>query len=306
MSQRRKPVPPHVEILLEEFEEELGRQGKSDVTVRNYVNDVQLFAEWLEQSYDDGFDPSRVVQREVAGYRTHLNKVRNASPATVNRRLASLNAFFRWCAATGKSDRNPADGVKGTALTELAPRAIKSRDLNRLLREADVHGNPRDIAILEVLCGTALRVGELVALTLQDIEIGERSGSAKIRNGKGRMSRDVPLNADVRKALRAYLEVRPATTSKHVLIGQRGDAMTPSGVWRVVKRYAALAGVPELRVHDLRHTVLTRLVREFGLDLAVVAKISGHRNLKTLLRYAEPTKDDLAAAMDKLASTDEA
>ena len=79
--------------------------------------------------------------------------------------------------------------------------------------------------------------------------------------------------------------------------------MTTSGVWRIVKKYASLAGVPELRVHDLRHTVLTRLVREYGCDLATVAKISGHRNLKTLLRYAQPTRDDVTAAVEKLAFT---
>lgn len=125
------------------------------------------------------------------------------------------------------------------------------------------------------------------------------------RCGKGRSSREVPLNVDVRKALQAWLDVRAATTSRFLFIGQRGERMTPSGIWRLVKKYAELAGVPDLRVHDLRHTVLTRLVREFGMDPVAVAKISGHRNLQTLMRYAQANADDLANAVEKLAFTGE-
>lgn len=301
---RKKVLPPHINEILDEFEQELNKQDKSGATITNYQNDVQLFAEWLEQTYGDQFNPSKVVQREIIEYRAYLANIRTASPATINRRLASLSAFFRWCLAKETATTNPTDGIKSTSIIELAPRAIETRQLRRLLREVHVHGNARDIAILEMLCGTALRVGELVALTFQDVELAERGGIAKIRNGKGRISRDVPLNVDVRKAIQAYLAVRPATISRYLLIGQRGEKMTSSGVWRIVKKYAEMGGIPDLRVHDLRHTVLTRLVREFGLDLATVAKISGHRNLKTLLRYAQPTRDDLAAAVEKLAFTD--
>jgi site-specific recombinase XerD len=226
-----------------------------------------------------------------------------ASPHTVNRRLASLSAFFRWCVATRRSKTNPAENVKTIAITDPGPRSLDSRTLHRLLRQVDKDGNARDIAILETLCGTGLRVGELVTLAVDDVNISERKGVARVRSGKGRASREVPLNIDVRKALQAWLETRPATSSRYLFIGQRGEKMTPSGIWRIVRKSADRAGITDLRVHDLRHTVLTRLVREFGCDWATVAKISGHRNLKTLLRYAEPNQDDLAAALEKLAFT---
>lgn len=304
MRRDRKELPEHIAKYVEPFSAELERQDKSKLTVANYGNDVELFALWLEESYGDRFDPSRVVQRDIVEYRSHLTTIRNAGPATVNRRLASLSAFFKWCMAEGYAGTNPADNVKQTHIVDSGPRSIDTTSLRRLLREAHVHANTRDTAIVELLCHTGLRVGELVAMQLGDIEISERKGVAVVRQGKRRTSRQVPLNVDVRKALQAYLQVRPTTTSRFLFIGQRGIKMTTSGVWRIVKRYATLAGVPELRVHDLRHTALTRLVREFGLDLATVAKISGHRNLKTLLRYAEPTQDDLAAAVERLAFTD--
>lgn len=291
---------------LNAFQDDLVRQDKSTATVRNYVNDVDLFIRWETGTYGD-FSLSKVVQRDIIEYRSFLLTSQNASPATINRRLASLSSFFNWCIATKriKSKVNPAFGVKGITITDAGPRAMETRQVRRLLREVHVHGNSRDIAVLEVLCGTGIRVGELVTLTLGDVEISERKGSLFVRSGKGRSSRELPLNTDVRKALQGWLEVRPATLSNYVFTGQRGERMTSSGIWRIVKKYAQFAGVPGLRVHDLRHTVLTRLVREFGMDLVTVARISGHRNLKTLMRYAEPTRADLAAAVEKLAFTGE-
>lgn len=290
--------------LLKYFRAELIRQDRSIATIRNYINDVQLFARWLEQTYDDEFEPSKIVQRDIIEYRSYLINVNVSSPATVNRRLASLSSYFKWCLAKKHTNLNPVDGVKGIAIIDPGPKSLDTTSLRRLLREVHVHGNARDIAILEILAGTALRVGELVSLKIKDIDIGELKGTVNIHIGKGRASRQVPLNVDVRKALKVYLDIRPSTTSEYLFVGQRGDYMTGSGIWRIVKKYAAMAGIDNMTVHRCRHTMLTRLVREFNCDLATVAKISGHRDLKTLLRYAQPTQDDLAAAVEKLAFTD--
>lgn len=288
-------------VLLNEFRDELLRQDKSITTIKHYVNDIDLFGRWREQSYGEAFDPCRVVQREITEYRSHLNTVQSASAATINRRLASLNKFFGWLQASGHTKVNPVAGVKGIAVIDPGVHSIDTASLRRLLREVHVHGNKLHVCILEVLCGTAIRVGELCSLSTSDAEVSERKGTLHIRNGKGRASRQIPLNADVRRAVAGWLEVRPVSTSNYLIIGQRGDKMTPSGVWRIVKRYAALAGIPEMTVHQLRHTALTRLVREFGVDLATCAKISGHRNLRTLMRYCVPTEQDVSNAIEKLA-----
>jgi integrase/recombinase XerD len=286
--------------LLNGFRAELIREDRSPMTIASYANDVDLFGRWRQESYGESFDPIRVVQREISEYRSYLVNVRNASPATVNRRLASLTKFFGWLQASNVIRANPASGVKGIALVDPGVKAIDTASLRRLLREVHVHANNMHIAILEILSGTAIRVSELVALTLSDLELSERKGVLLVRSGKGRVARRVPMHVDVRKAVANWLDIRPTTTSNRLLIGQRGDGMTPSGIWRIVKRYAALAGVHEMTVHQLRHTALTRLVREFSVDLATCAKISGHRDLKTLLRYCAPTEQDVADAVDKL------
>jgi len=293
-----------MEDILRGFRAELEAQDLSPATVLGYANDVELFARWYVGAYGEEFDVGRIVQREVSEYRAWLQG-QSASPATINRRLASLTKFFEWAAP---ERTNPAAGVHGIALVDPGVQALSTAELRRLMREVHVHGVIRDIAILEVLCGTAIRVGELVSLRLDDYEIGERKGLIRIRQGKGRTSREIPLNVDVRKALAAWLEdptslkLRRASGSDGgwLFLGQRGR-LTAVGVWRIVRKYGKFAGIPDLRVHQLRHTALTRMVRELGMDLAIVAKISGHRDLKSVLRYAAPSQDDLAQAVEKLA-----
>jgi len=288
-------------IILEEFRAELLRQDRSLTTIKHYINDVDLFRRWLEESYAETFDPCKIVQREITEYRSHLITVKSASANTINRRLASLSKFFGWLQAEGRIKANPVSGVKGIAVIDPGVQSIDTSSLRRLLREVHVHGNRLHIAILEILCGTAIRVGELVQITVSDCQISDRKGTVHIRNGKGRASRQIPLNVDVRRAIANWLEVRPIAESNHLIIGQRGKGMTPSGVWRSVKRYVGLAGIPDMKIHTLRHCALTGLVREYGVDLATCAKISGHRNLKTLMRYCAPTEQDVADAIEKLA-----
>jgi site-specific recombinase XerD len=256
----------------------------------------------MDQSYNEAFDPAKTVERDIISYRSFLLKVKNASAATINRRLASLSKFFAWCVATKKCTLNPSEGVKSIAISDAGPKSLSATELNRLLREVHREQNRKDIASIELLCGTGMRVSELAALTLDDITLSERKGSVRIRSGKGMSSREVPLNADVRKAVREYLDVRPASTTKFLILSQHGGGgMTANGIWRLVKKYAQKTGL-EIRAHDLRHTVITRLVREFNCDLITVSRISGHRSLKQLQRYAAPNMKDMETALDKLSS----
>jgi len=281
----------------EGFESHLREQDRAERTITNYCNDVSLFARFIEEQYGEGFDPARTVRREVQEYRTWLIG-QGASGATINRRLAGLRAFFGW---QGQDDTpNPAE-VGGMQLTDPGVQSLTLPELRRLMREVHVHRNPRDIAMIELLCGTAMRVGELVALRIQDVEIGERRGTVTVRSGKGRSSREIPLNGDVRSALTAYLanrEEAKGEASDWLFLGQRGRMMA-GGVWRIVRRYGRYAGIEDLRVHQLRHTALTRMVRD-GVDLATVAKVSGHRSLRTLMRYVEASAEDVRSAVEGL------
>jgi len=282
-------------VNLDDFRAKLEVEDLSVLTVRNYCSDVEMFVRWFEETYGQEFDASRIVQREVSEYRTWLQGGEvPASAETINRRLTSLRKFFGFVGET-----NPAKGVKGIRVVQPGVQALTLTQLRRLLREVHVHKDVRDIAILEVLCGTGIRVAELVGLKVADVEISDRRGSLTVRCGKGRTSRQIPLNVDVRKALSAWLEER-GSDEGWLFTGQRGHLQT-CAIWRIVKKYGEYAGIDDLRVHQLRHTVITRMVQELGMDLPTVARISGHRCLASVLRYAAPTQDRMEKAMEELA-----
>jgi len=293
-----------MEAVLEGFAGSLEAEDLSPRTVINYVNDMRLFGRWYEESYSQPFEPGRIVQREVSEYRAWLQgSAQGRKPAaaeTVNRRLVSLRRFFGWVSP----ERNPAAGVKGIKIIDPGVQALSLPQLRRLLREVHAGGRVRDIAILELLAGTGIRVGELVQSRLDDVEISERRGTIRVRNGKGRSSREIELNVDVRRALSAWMDSRQRPGSDWLFLGERGH-LTACGVWLIVRKYGDRAGISKLHVHQLRHTVATRLLRELHLDLATVARIMGHRSIQTTLRYAEPNREDMAAAMEGLSLTGE-
>ncbi len=151
-------------------------------------------------------------------------------PATVNRRLAALRRFFQWAKAMGLAKELPTENVKGVASAPRTPRWLEKRDVDRLIRAVERHGNARDLAIVLMLRHTGIRVSELSNLTLSDVESSERKGSLTVRSGKGGKFRVLPLNVDARRAVTSYLEVRPTVSTDRLFVGQRGEGVSSRAV----------------------------------------------------------------------------
>ncbi|WP_322508211.1 tyrosine-type recombinase/integrase, partial [Anaerolinea sp.] len=148
----------------------------------------------------------------------------------------------------------------------------------------------RDWALVVFLLNTGLRIAEVCALMLEDVQMGERSGWVSVRGGKGGKSRKVPLNAEARKALRMWLDERGET-------GGLFD-LTPSGAYRRLAELGRRAGV-EVHPHTLRHTLAKNLV-DAGVGLHEVAALLGHSSLNTTRVYVTPGERDLERAMRML------
>src|SRR6476659_6456804 len=207
------------------FLQDLERQEASPQTRRAYQLDLLHFAGWFARTVGEGFSPEAVTPTDVRDYRGFLLNVEKRQPATVNRRLAALRRFFQWGKATGLVKELPTDNVKGVASSPRAPHWLEKRDVDRLIRTVERHGNTRDLAIVLTLRHTGIRVSELASLTVGDVESSERKGSLTVRSGKGSKFRVLPLNVDARRAIAAYLEVRPKVPDDHLFIGQRGQGI---------------------------------------------------------------------------------
>ena len=218
-----------------------------------------------------------------------------------------MGRFFAWAITTGQVKTDPTAHINGIEEQPTAPKALAVQDVTRILRQAR-RANLRDAALLELLAATGLRVSEVAALTLGDVELGERSGWVTVRSGKGRKQRRVPLHARARQQVLAYLETREVSSNEVTRVSQgeplfvsrKGGGLTPYAVWYIVKKYAVLAGVQHVTPHSFRHTVATRLVRNPEVDLVTAATFLGHSRLDTTARYARPSAEDLAEAAESL------
>ncbi len=289
---------------LEEFDTDLARQDKSPITRRGYLADLEDFAQWVETTYGEKFDPARITRDDVRAYLSHLTTTRKAKPATANRKLAALSTFCRWAVSVRILKDDPTANVKGVKQVKSPPKALERADLNRLVRKAQQSGRPLHAAVVILLANTGLRAGELCALALSDVEIKPRSGKVIVRSGKGDKYREVPLNADARQAISQYIAVRPNPAkpkeADRLFIGQRGEPLEEGGVWHIVTKYANQAGIEDASPHVLRHTFATLLLREHKTDLVTVADLLGHENVNTTARYARSTEADRQAAVEKL------
>ena len=275
----------------------LENAGKNPKTIASYQRGLQHFITWNSRSYRSDFTPSSIIPRDVSDWRAYQQRIEAARPTTINQRLVALGSFFRWAIAQGLITRNPMQGIKTISLEPLKPKALDKRAERLLLRAVHQAGNLRDIAMVEVLLGTGIRVSELLDLKSGDVEVGERSGKLIVRSGKQSNYREIPLTTNVRKALTAYLDRHPVADA--FWVGQRGDLQDRSGVNHLLEKYALLAGIEPIGPHALRHTFSMRYLERNPGDLRGLAALLGHHTLHTVMIYTQPTFEDLAERMEK-------
>ncbi len=280
----------------------LEAQGKSSHTRAAYRRALAHFARWYEATYDAPPQLDELLPRDIADWQAYQQTTEKARPATLNQRLTALSRFLAWANGQGLLAGNPAAGVSGIRPEARQPKSLTDRDLRRFLRAVDAGGTPRDIAMVALLAGAGLRVGELLALRVGDVTLGERSGKVVIRRGKHSGYRTVPLTASVRKALAAWLEVHPHADDPDapLWLGQRGPLTDRSAVNRMLAKYVRRAGVKPFGPHVLRHTFATRYLAANPGDLRSLAALLGHSNLNTVLVYTEPRLEDLAGRMERV------
>lgn len=290
------------------FERYLTDQDRSPKTIAGYLADLERFARWFAQTNGEELTPERLTSTDAREFRAFLQR-KDAKPATINRALAALRAFGKWADEAGLIQGNPAAKVKAVKKTELAPQWLDKNQVNALVRKAEeltqnaktppaVRQAVRDEAIIKILLNTGLRVSELCALRLGDVDMKINKGVLIVRQGKGAKRREVPMNKETAQAIQAWRKARPPEFGDLLFYGARGDALTSSGIHRRLAEIGRLAKV-EAHPHALRHTFAKSLVNA-GVTLEKVGALLGHSSLNTTRVYVTPGERDLREAVERL------
>jgi integrase/recombinase XerC len=296
---QRTPLPA-------EFEELMGRYGAylelalPGQTARTYSSAVRVYLAWLADGEHDGKPLEDKAARNwaVRDYRSYLATTLKRAPATINKALSALDDFYTFL-GLGPAEGSNGKRVKRHDVPQGPVRALSPKAKLRYVRAVEACESARDrlMALLPLYAG--LRVSEVAGLDVADITTSARKGSIRVV-GKGSKPRDVPANQKLREALAAWKAERPATGTKALFVTRLGTRPTPEAVDDAIASITKAAGLDDhVTAHVLRHTYGTDLVRN-GQDLVQVAALMGHARVETTRRYAKPTEDDLAAAVERL------
>lgn len=283
---------------LREFRLEMLRQGKSRNTINSYLQTVSDYIASIEGS-GESFEPSDLCKDNIERYVEQILLRSKLKPAAINAKLSALGAFGEYLLSIQGLEYNP---VKSIARPKPGTRSDSTRTLDchewKMLRsQFYASRNCRDIAVWELLCNTGIQAGELCAITVDDIEVQDSSGTLRISQS-GKRERIIPLNQVTRGAILEYLRVRPVSDSNKLILGQRGP-LGREAVYRIVNRYARLAGIPDINPSVLRHSFCSWLAQT-GADLATIEYLAGNQISPRGIRYAKPSQN-MASLLEAMA-----
>jgi integrase/recombinase XerD len=273
-------------------------RGLSRNTLEAYRGDLLQLGRFLAERHVSALDASPA---DVSDFLTRLasgdEEHRAASPATIHRKSACLRSFYRHLRREGLRESDPTAALSAPRRSRKLPQVLTRGEVERLLsqpRGTDPHAL-RDRALLELMYASGLRASEAIGLELGDVDVEERVLRAR---GKGSKERIVPIGQAALRAVGAYLERgRPQLVKnrpeQHLFVNFRGGQLTRQGLYKIVRRHAASAGLADrMSPHTLRHTFATHLLAG-GCDLRSVQEMLGHADVSTTQLYTHLSSDRL-------------
>ena len=270
-------------------------RGLSPTTRESYRLDLAQFEAFLKQR-----GVASLTRVRPAHVREFLQSLRTGrSPATVARKLAAVKGLFRFLELQRRMTRAPTAFIETPRLWQKLPQTLNVSEVERLLASVAAQGlGLRDLAMLELLYGTGLRVSELVSL-----DVGSCNFDAGFVRciGKGNKERIVPLGRTASAALGRYLkDERPRLTAKRPeVVSLFVNRLTRQRVWQLLRRYARAGRIEKaIGPHTLRHSFATHLL-ERGADLRTVQELLGHASISTTQRYTHVDRARLKAVHER-------
>ena len=265
-------------------------KGASANTQTSYLRDVKLFSYYLEAN--DRSDLTKVSHGDIREYLQWM-KEEGRSRATVTRTTAGLKSFYSYLCMQGKIERNPVHSVKTEKSESRPPQTLSGKEVAYLLEQPVCNGEMgiRDLAMLETLYATGIRVSEMTDLNRSDVLMDGKY----IKCCKKDSDRIIPLHAKAEQALHNYMQTaRPVMAQNDeeeaLFLNCSGQRMTRQGFWKIIKRYQEKAQLDKkITPQIIRHTFATHLLQN-GADLQSLQVLMGHADISSTQKYADLLK----------------
>ncbi len=289
------PVGSHIDGFLDHLAAE---RGFSANTAGAYRNDLKQFAAFLSERRVNtwSLDPET-----LHAYQISLLERRYAD-TTLARKIAAVRSFLNFLRADGIIDRDLASHLDSPAVGRYLPHAISEQQVEDLLStpNGESPAGIRDLSMLRMLWATGMRVSELAALDVSNVDL--QTDTVRCF-GKGGKERQIPFGMHARDALSRYLdEGRPylcrRANESALYLNHHGERLTRQGFWLILKAYSKAAGIEKISPHTLRHSFATHLLNN-NADLRVVQELLGHSNISTTQIYTHVSRERLRAVYDR-------
>jgi integrase/recombinase XerD len=305
----RRPAAGDFDVLLDRFLDHLRvERGVAENTFNAYRRDLNRYLGHLRRQRVTR--PGAITEDHITSFLAELREPdpetgKRYSTASAARVLAAVRAFHRWLAREGLAGDDPSRRVAAPRISKALPKALSRTEVEALIGAVPVaQGGAtllRDRAILETLYAAGLRISELTALDVDDVDLDERTVRCV---GKGSKERIVPIGRAAIAALRTYLRngrpaIAKARSGAALFLNVRGDRLTRQGCWKLLKKYVGLARLRRrISPHTLRHSFATHLL-DGGADVRAVQELLGHASISTTQVYTLVSQERLREVYDR-------
>ena len=259
------------------FTQSLQDNGKAHATVIAYSKDVEQLVDFVNKQGKTLID--EVISDDIDQFKELLKKQRYTSKS-ISRKINSIKAFFRYMINEKMVESNPAEIILHPKVEQTPPRVLSKLEY-RALRDA-CRGDARMSAIVELLLQTGMRISELAALQMGEVDLERDVIFIGAQNS--REARRIPLNAAAKNSVMDYLKVRPRAREKTLFLTKTCRPFLVRNIRTAIDRYFRLAGIKGAKVNDLRHTFIVEQLKA-GTPLVYISQLVGHKRITTTEKY---------------------
>ncbi|WP_282154967.1 tyrosine-type recombinase/integrase [Cytobacillus gottheilii] len=264
------------------FSQKQIEEGRTPGTVKTYVGVLEKFQAWLTAR---NIELNHISKNDVQLFMDYLEEQKKDA-STIEKYFAAISVFARYL---GKSEIMSNIQRKEKLKENEKPDSLEDKEEKKILTEVELDGNLRNTAIVYTLLYTGIRISELCALDLNDIDLTENK--LFVKNENGQIERGIPLSSEVNKHLINYIDSINNPNREALFVSSVNKRLSTRAVQYMLQKY-------NVNPHKLRHTFCQKLINK-GIDIHTVAKLAGHKDINVTKRYASVLEANLEDAINR-------